>query len=238
MPDRIIKESACMSETLNQLSDFEERFWWRLTVNCDDYGRFDARPAILKSRLFPLMGGKTHKDMQKALTALASVGLVKLYEVDGRPFLQVVKWEKHQRIRAKRSKFPEPAVNCCQAPSNVPVIQSNPNPNPIQCESGADKLPTRTRFTPPTVDEVKAYCLECNYTAVDPERFVNFYQSKGWKVGKETMKDWKAAVRYWATRDKAEPKGGYYPKKQPVPMGSGELGDAELEAIQRVLREG
>lgn len=64
MPDRIIKESICTSDTLNALSDFEERFWWRLVVNCDDYGRFDARTAVLKSRLFPLMDGKTHKDKQ------------------------------------------------------------------------------------------------------------------------------------------------------------------------------
>ena len=111
MPDRIIKESSCTSDTLASLTDFEERFWWRLTVNCDDFGRSDARPAILKSKLFPLMD-KTHKDISKALNRLASVGLVKVYEVDGRPFLQVVKWDKHQRIRAKRSKIPSPDDAC------------------------------------------------------------------------------------------------------------------------------
>ena len=107
MPDRIIRESICTSDTLNQLTDFEERFWNRLIVNCDDYGRFDARPAILKGRLFPLMDGKTQKDMTNALSRLASVGLVELYEVDGKPFLRVVTWDKYQRIRAKRSKYPE-----------------------------------------------------------------------------------------------------------------------------------
>ncbi len=132
MPDRLIRESICTSDTLNQLTDFEERFWHRLTVNCDDYGRFDARPAILKGRLFPLMDGKTQKNMTDALNKLASVGLIELYEVDGRPFLHVVTWEKHQRIRAKRSKFPPPDSTCCQMTSNVSVIQSesNPNPNP------------------------------------------------------------------------------------------------------------
>ena len=126
MPDRIIKESICTSDTLNQLTDFEERFWHRLTVNCDDYGRYDARPAILKGRLFPLMDGKTQKNMIDALHKLASVGLIDLYNVDGRPFLHVVTWDRYQRIRAKRSKFPAPDSTCCQAPSNVPVIQSNP----------------------------------------------------------------------------------------------------------------
>ena len=52
------------------------------------------------------------------------------------------------------------------------------------------------RFTPPSVADVEAYCLERG-NSVDPERFVDFYTSKGWKVGKEPMKDWKAAVRTW-----------------------------------------
>lgn len=131
MPDRLIRESICSSETLNQLNDFEERFWHRLIVNCDDYGRFDARPEILKARLFPLMEGKTKKDMTGALSKLASVGLVELYEVDGKPFLRVVTWDKYQRVRAKRSKFPEPVGACCQ----MTAYDVNSRRNPIQSES-------------------------------------------------------------------------------------------------------
>ena len=56
--------------------------------------------------------------------------------------------------------------------------------------------PPRKRFVPPTVDQVKEYCLERGNT-VDPQRFVDYYQSNGWKVGKNPMKDWKAAVRTW-----------------------------------------
>lgn len=128
MPDRLIRESICSSDTLNLLSDFEERFWHRLIVNCDDYGRFDARPEILKARLFPLMDGKTRKDMSMALSKLASVGLVDLYEVDGRPFLRVVTWDKYQRVRAKRSKFPDPPAMC----GHVSADDSNSPRNPIQ----------------------------------------------------------------------------------------------------------
>ena len=58
--------------------------------------------------------------------------------------------------------------------------------------------PTRTakRFTPPTIDEVQAYCQE-RKNNVDAERFIDYYTSNGWKVGKNPMKDWKAAVRTW-----------------------------------------
>ena len=52
------------------------------------------------------------------------------------------------------------------------------------------------RFKPPTVDEVKAYCIE-RQNNVDAERFMDYYTANGWKVGKNTMKDWKAAVRTW-----------------------------------------
>ena len=51
-------------------------------------------------------------------------------------------------------------------------------------------------FSPPDIQDVKAYCMERG-NDVDPERFVNFYESKGWMVGKNKMKDWRAAVRNW-----------------------------------------
>ena len=60
--------------------------------------------------------------------------------------------------------------------------------------------PKRSSFIPPTVEEVKAYCIE-RHNSVNAERFVDFYSSKGWMVGKNKMKDWKAAVRTWEKRE-------------------------------------
>ena len=65
----------------------------------------------------------------------------------------------------------------------------------------ADK-PPRSRFVPPNVDEVRAYCIEKGYT-LDADRFVDYYTSNGWKVGKNPMKDWKAAVRTWQGKEKS-----------------------------------
>ena len=64
-----------------------------------------------------------------------------------------------------------------------------------------------SRFLPPSLDQVKAYCDE-RKNNVDPQTFIDFYSSKGWKVGNQSMKDWKAAVRTWEKRDdyKAKPK--------------------------------
>lgn len=64
--------------------------------------------------------------------------------------------------------------------------------------------PTRAkRFTPPTVDEVRDYC-EARSNSVDPQRFVDYYSSNGWMVGKNKMKDWKAAVRTWEAKEKPQ----------------------------------
>lgn len=57
------------------------------------------------------------------------------------------------------------------------------------------------RFAPPSVEEVVSYCRE-RKNGVDAQRFVDFYASKGWKVGNNPMKDWKAAVRTWEGRDR------------------------------------
>ena len=63
----------------------------------------------------------------------------------------------------------------------------------------------RERFAPPTVPDVAAYCQERGNT-VDPQRFVDFYASKGWRVGSQPMKDWKAAVRTWERREQPQGK--------------------------------
>lgn len=70
----------------------------------------------------------------------------------------------------------------------------------LEKDKELEKEKKRKRFTPPTVSEVSDYCKERG-NSVDPERFVDFYSSKGWKVGREPMKDWKAAVRTWERRD-------------------------------------
>ena len=62
---------------------------------------------------------------------------------------------------------------------------------------------TSRNFVPPSLSEVKAYCQERN-NGINPEQFIDFYESKGWFVGKNKMKDWKAAVRNWEQRRKEE----------------------------------
>lgn len=84
----------------------------------------------------------------------------------------------------------------------TPLRLSNDNLPPRGTET---KPVPQKRFVPPTVEEVRDYCIEKGYD-IDPEDFVAFYQSKGWMVGKNHMKDWKAATRTWVQRRKKEQK--------------------------------
>lgn len=124
MPNRILKETICYSESIKSLSWFQEVFFYRMIVNADDFGRLDGRLEMLQARLFPLRRDITEKAIKDSLDALTTAGMVFPYMVDNKPYLQLTAWEDHQQVRAKRSKFPAPDINGNQMISNVPVIQS------------------------------------------------------------------------------------------------------------------
>ena len=87
------------------------------------------------------------------------------------------------------------------------------------------------RFTPPTLEEVADYCRERG-NRVNPERFIDFYQSKGWKVGKEPMKDWRACVRTWESREKE-------PAKKVIAQNfpQRDYSDVDRQMIEELARE-
>jgi len=132
MPDRILKESISKSETINELSPQEEVFFYRLLVHCDDFGRFDAKPALLRSALYPLRTDTIKlEDIIAWRTAIADKGLIRIYVSSGKEYLEVVTWKKYQRQRADKSKYPEPvdiiyplqesADKCPQVPASADI---------------------------------------------------------------------------------------------------------------------
>lgn len=87
-----------------------------------------------------------------------------------------------------------------------PYYQDNPQDNPTDTDTDTDTKTSRkrksvARFTPPTLEEVKAYIAERGFS-VDADEFFNHYESNGWKVGQNTMKDWRASVGSWHSRKK------------------------------------
>lgn len=136
MPNRFLHESVCVSDTIDALSSDEEVMFYRLLVQCDDFGRFDGRPPVILARCFPLrMGRVTEKHIRQWIVKLQSVGLLWLYVADNHQYLQVTTWEKYQQGRATKSKYPEPPlsddgqpitsdISGYQVISNVPVSVS------------------------------------------------------------------------------------------------------------------
>lgn len=201
MPNRIIKETIHDSEDVNKMTDFQFRLWVNLIAYVDDYGRGDARPAIIKGKCFPLRDRLTNKDIEAALKALAGIGCVGLYEVDGKPYLYFPTWESHQRVRQKVSKYPAPPEN-----DNLPQVAASCGElrlesNPIQSESESESESKCVKFTPPTLEEVEAYCKERN-NSVDPKKFFDYYSVGNWidSEGKPVRK-WKQKIITWEKKD-------------------------------------
>ena len=86
------------------------------------------------------------------------------------------------------------------SPSGCQVVAKCPPQDRLDKDS-IGKNNNIGRFTPPTLEEVTAYCQERG-NKVDPQTFIDFYSSKGWMIGKNKMKDWKASVRTWESNDK------------------------------------
>lgn len=141
MPNRIIKESTFTSDKISLLSDFEFRLWVGLITQADDAGRGDARPAIIKGRVFPLRERVTIKDIDSALHALAAGGCITLYTVGGKSYYQFPSWAAHQRVRDAKPKYPAPedgeVLPFCGELRRVAAScgETRPKSNPIQSES-------------------------------------------------------------------------------------------------------
>lgn len=113
---------------------------------------------------------------------------------------------------AKQSQAMLSNAKECQAePSNAKeclanqAVYVNVSDNVIKEKIDKKESPKKT-FVKPTADEVRTYCRE-RRNNVNAENFINFYESKGWKVGNTPMKDWKACVRTWEQRDKSNKTG-------------------------------
>lgn len=156
MPNRIIKDSIHESEDVNKMTDFQFRLWVNLIAYVDDYGRGDARPAIIKGKCFPLRDRLTNADINAALKALAGIGCIDLYEVDGKPYLYFPTWESHQRIRQKVSKYPAPPENDSSPQVAADCGELPPESNPIRIQNPESEYESRN--TRVREDAFSAFC--------------------------------------------------------------------------------
>ncbi len=203
---RMFARSVIGSARFLRMPSTSRLLYYDLGMEADDDGCVEAFGVMRKT-------GATEDDLR----VLASKGFVRVLNEDFVSY--ILDWNTNNQIRRDRyheSVYKDLIGGSCNVileTGNQVTTNGLPNDNQMETEvrlgkvrlgkvsiEGADKPPTRHRFTPPTVDEVKSFCDEKGYT-VDPERFVNYYDSVGWRVGKSPMKDWKAAVRNWNGRE-------------------------------------
>ena len=107
MPNRILKESICTSEELANISDAAQVLFFRLIVKADDFGLYHGNPKIIASLCFPLAVPPASK-VTSWLNELRKVGLISTYQAEGKTYLKLMSWDKHQTRRSQKSKFPLP----------------------------------------------------------------------------------------------------------------------------------
>lgn len=161
-----------------------------------------------------------------ALTTFEKFGMIEI--IDGT--ICIANWEKHQNIdklaqmreynriaqqksRARRKLLPAVNDNVNDSQENVNDSQGTDIEEDKEKEKEKKNNSESKRFTPPTVEEVRSYCLE-RKNNVDAQRFVDYYTSNGWLVGKNKMKDWRAAVRTWERNNTSSSKSGNIAVKQ------------------------
>lgn len=109
--------------------------------------------------------------------------------------ITILNWDVYQKSDQQNDQ-----QMTSKRPADDQQVTTNKNERIKECKKKDIK---REVFAPPTPEAVKEYCLQNGYQ-VDAERFVDFYSSKGWMVGKNKMKDWKAAVRSWSRSQRQE----------------------------------
>lgn len=115
--------------------------------------------------------------------------------------------EEKRRVEKSREEEGNTGAKVCETQTDPPA-DGKP-------KSDDEETKPTPRFVPPTLEEIEAYCRERG-GKIDPERFHDFYQSKNWMVGKNKMRDWKAAVRNWERDSGRQPAGTLYDRNDPL----------------------
>lgn len=189
MPNRILRDWTD-SETIDALDVQTERFFIRLIMKVDDYGRYLANVRLLKSQLFPLKSDIRETDISRWLAECKQSGLIALYNVAQKDYLQIVNFR--QQLRQKVEKYPPPIEvknNATQTHSrriadDVPETKRNeseterekkPEISPSLQNSNLFRQPTI-----PTIEQVEEKFLFQGGSKEMALRFFNKHSSVGW----------------------------------------------------------
>lgn len=193
MPTRMVRDWT-NSDKINDISFQAEVLFLRLIMKADDFGCFYADSKRLKANLFPIKDSVRDSDISRWMAECQKAGMIVVYEVDSKKYLQIVDFG--QRKRQMQSKFPPPSIDG-QLSDNCPPEEE------VEEEVEKEEEGKRKRFAPPQKNDVIDFMSEKldDFTAMgEADKFMNFYEAKDWFIGKNKMKNWKAAASGWISR--------------------------------------
>lgn len=218
---RSIKPEFWSSEQIVECSPIARLLFVGMWTFADDRGVIPRRPRTIKMQVFP-GDDITIDQIESLIRELETKRLVGRFEHDGETYLAVTGW-RHQKIERPTYKYPAPPESLqfgdvsssnrrrlgdYSPPEGIGEDRSGEEGIGEELNTGIDDTSASTRrFVKPSFLDVSSYCLE-RKNAVDPQAFLDHYESNGWKIGKASMKDWRAAVRTWERNGrskKAEP---------------------------------
>jgi predicted phage replisome organizer len=163
--------------------------------------------------MLSIIMNKPLNTIRLALDTFTKLGMI---EADFKG-IYLLNFEKHQSLdkleklkeqnRLRVAKYREKQKQLeCNVTSPLQVTQSNAIDidKDIDIEIDKENNNKRKNFVKPTIEEVQEYCTQRNNN-IDAENFIDYYEANGWKVGKNPMKDWKAAIRTWERRNTKQP---------------------------------
>ena len=202
---RTIKPEFFTSADIADLTPVSRLFYAFLWTESDREGWLYWKPRNFQMRFFPL----EQHNIQELGDELKAGGLVHFDTVDGEVVCGLAGFAKHQVINNREAESmikPRVKVACTRVKAEGKEGREGKGDT-------RERGPASKKFKKPTVDEVRSYVTEKGYR-IDPAKFVDYNESKGWVVGKAPMKDWQAAVRTWHGRENEN-------KPEPKPYGHG-----------------
>lgn len=156
--------------------------------------------------------GITRQNVRTALKRFEKLEFLTNESTKTGRLITIVNWEIYQSYNEESNKETNKDLTNTQQRPNEDLTSNKNDKNDKNDKNvrNNNNISAKTkRFTPPTLEEVKVYCAERNNN-VDAERFISYYESNGWKVGRNNMKDWKASVRTWERNNIGGGNGGQH----------------------------
>ena len=239
----MLRVNISKSRKFSSLTPDSQRLFVMLIPHLNSYGKMEGQPEFIKGKCVPLLKDMNIKKIENCLAEISIKTSIKWFEHEDLRYLHCLNWENHQEFRdGKRGYDDLPAYSSTitgivQEHSRVRTdinkeveveveveVKDKVEVEGIAGGETSSHFSNPKKFQKPNETEVKAYAKSIDFE-LDGSAFCDFYESKGWMIGKTPMNDWKAAVRTWKrsrTSEFNKPKEKKYEERW-APKGTSEI---------------